>query len=239
MSALFDRPRLFGHRGDSEHHTENTLEAFEACIHLGIDGIELDVQRTRCGKLVIFHDFTLTRLAGIERRIDEMAWDELKEIEIGTGQRIPTLQEVFSTIGDQLMYDIELKAQGIGCTGLEEGVLSAIETAGLETGVLVSSFNPILLWRFKRLAKGRIPTAVIYSRSEELPSYLHGGQGRFLVRPTLLKPERAQAMEMIERGKAVIAWTVDDEAEAQQLLKHGAKGIISNRPAQLVHLFRE
>ncbi len=238
MNALFDRCRLFAHRGDTQQHTENTLAAFEACIRPGIDGIELDVQRTRCGRLVVFHDFTLTRLAGIDRRIDEMEWEELKGIAIAGEQRIPTLEQVFALIGDRLIYDIELKAQGLGRTGLEEGVLKAIEDAGLTKCVLVSSFNPILLWRFKRRAGNSIPTAVIYSRSKDVPSYLHEGQGRFLVRPTLLKPEREQALPMLERKAAVIAWTVDDEAEAELLLRKGAKGIITNRPGKLAPLFR-
>ena len=92
--------------------------------------------------------------------------------------------------------------------------------------------------RFKRRARNTIPTAVIYSRSKEVPTFLHEGQGRFLSRPTLLKPEREQALPMIERGKAVVVWTVDDEAEAQLLVAKGAKGIISNCPAALAHLFR-
>ncbi len=238
MNGLFERCRLFGHRGDSQHYMENTLDAFEACIQDGIDGIELDVQRTRCGTLVVYHDFTLSRLAGIDRSISEMEWEELKEIPIGENQRIPTLKQVFALIGDRLIYDIELKARGVGRTGLEEGVLKAIEDAGLKGNVLVSSFNPILLWRFKRRAANSIPTAVIYSRSNDVPSYLHEGQGRFLVRPTLLKPEREQALPVIERGDAVITWTVDDEAEAEELLKKGVKGIITNRPGALAHLFK-
>lgn len=238
MNALFERCRLFGHRGNSQQYLENTLDAFEACIQDGIDGIELDVQRTRCGTLVVFHDFTLSRLAGVDRRICEMEWEELKEIPIGGNQRIPTLEQVFALIGNRLLYDIELKAEGIGRTGLEEGVFKAIEDAGLQGNVLVSSFNPILLRRFKRRARNTIPTAVIYSRSKEVPTFLHEGQGRFLSRPTLLKPEREQALPMIERGKAVVVWTVDDEAEAQLLVAKGAKGIISNRPTALAHLFR-
>lgn len=238
MSALFERCRLFAHRGDSAQYTENTIDAFTACIGEGIDGIELDVQRTRCGRLVVFHDFTLTRLAGIDRRIDEMEWEELKEIPIGDNQRIPTLEQVFAAVSDRLIYDIELKTRSVGRTGLEEGVLKAIEAAGLAHRVLVSSFNPILLRRFKRLCGNSIPTALIYSRSEEVPSYLRRGQGRFLVRPTLLKPEWEQALPMIERGAAVIAWTVDDEAEAERFLTSGAKGIITNRPRAMAPLFR-
>ena len=117
-------------------------------------------------------------------------------------------------------------------------MLKAIEDAGFKGNVLISFFNPNLLWRFKRRAVNSIPTALIYSRSNDVPSYLHEGQGRFLVRPTLLKPEREQALPVIERGDAVITWTVDDEAEAEELLKKGVKGIITNRPGALAHLFR-
>lgn len=238
MNALFERSRLFGHRGDSGQYTENTITAFEACIGGGIDGIELDVQRTACGTLVVFHDFTLGRMANIDRRIDEMRWEELREIPLIGGGRIPTLEAVFHAIGAHLIYDIELKARGIAPTGLEEGVLRAIEEARLTSRVLVSSFNPVLLWRFKRHAQQKIPTALIYSESGELPSFLQNGQGRFLVRPTLLKPEHRLAHAPLSRGAAVLPWTVDDERVAEHLLKAGAKGIISNRPTELAHLFR-
>ena len=238
MNALFERKRLFGHRGDSEHHTENTLAAFEACIESGIDGIELDVQRTACGTLVVFHDFTLRRMAHIDRRIDEAEWEELKEIPIAGGERIPTLEAVFASIGTNLIYDIELKARGIADTGLEEGVLKAIEKAGLTDHVLVSSFNPVLLRRFKRLASNRIPTALIYSHSPEVPAVLRNGQGRLVARPTLLKPEHTLAHAALKRGAPLLPWTVDDEGVADQLLQAGAQGIISNRPTALAHLFR-
>lgn len=238
MGALFDRRRLFAHRGDSVHHTENTLDAFEACIDLGCDGIELDVQHTACKTLVVFHDFTLTRLAGIERRIDEMTWDELRQIKIGNGARIPTLAEVFARIGSHLIYDLELKSRALGPTGLEEQVLAEIERSGLLRHVLVSSFNPALVWRFKTLSSNTIPTALIYSHSPEVPRFLQNGQGRVLARPTLLKPEQSLVDSRRRGSMPFLPWTVDEAERAHSLLAMGASGIITNRPLDLLPLFR-
>ncbi|NMA22946.1 MAG: glycerophosphodiester phosphodiesterase [Spirochaetales bacterium] len=235
---VFEKPLLFGHRGDSAHHTENTLTAFEACIEAKIDGIELDVQLCKSGQLVVFHDSTLSRLCGIDRRVDEMTLDELKEVRLPGDEQIPTLSEVFSTIGSHLVYDLELKSRSLSSTGLEAATLALIEEHQLSKNCYVSSFNPTLVWRFQRLGRRAIPTAVIYSHSTEVPRPLRKGQGQYVVRPTFLKPEHSQAFAALKGRRQVLTWTVDDPQEAKALLDAGVMGIISNNPRELLPLFR-
>jgi glycerophosphoryl diester phosphodiesterase len=235
--AIFERPMLFAHRGASDRHVENTLTAFEACLGTKVDGVELDVQRCATGQLVVFHDFTLHRMAQIDRKISECSWEELKAITLADGERIPLLEEVFALLGDRLIYDIELKEQGVRSDGLERATLEAIYSHDLASRVVVSSFNPFSLLRFSRLCSRRLPTALIYSHTDQLPRPLRRGQGRLFARPSFLKPECAQVQRALQLSYQVVSWTVDDEATATDLLSMGVAGIISNRALALTHLF--
>ena len=237
MQKVFDRPILFGHRGCSYDHPENTLASFKACLDMKIDGIELDVQKCKSGELVVFHDFDLKRIAGIDRRIDELDYQELKRIDVGDGQHIPLLEEVLDLCRDTVLYDIEMKAEGTANLGLEAAVLALLETKSLKSRTLLSSFNPISLLRFKRISKNSIPTALIYSDSPSVPKILRHGQGRHLVRPTYLKPPKEQFDQARAWNYQLCTWTVDDPDEAASLLERGAMGIISNNPKALLALF--
>lgn len=237
MQQVFDKPVLFGHRGSSFDHPENTLASFKACLDMHIDGIELDVQRCKSGELVVFHDYDLKRIAGIDRRIDELDHQELKQIDVGDGQHIPLLEEVLDLCRDKVLYDIELKAEGTANLGLEAAVLALLEMKSLKGRALLSSFNPVSLLRFKRISKNSIPTAIIYSDSSSVPKILRHGQGRHLVRPAYLKPPKEQFDQAREWNYQLCTWTVDDPDEAASLLERGAMGIISNNPKALLALF--
>ncbi len=234
---VFDKPVLFGHRGSSFDHPENTLASFEACLQLHIDGIELDVQLCKSGELVVAHDFDLKRVAGIDKRIDELDLQQLKQVDAGKGERIPLFEQVLSLCRDKVLYDIELKAEGVKNLGLEQAVLDLLHQRGLHTRCVVSSFNPVSLMRFKRLCNHAIPTALIYSDSPSVPAILRHGQGRHVVRPTFLKPPKEQFAQARAWNYQLSTWTVDDIEEARKLLAQGAMGIISNNPKALLPLF--
>ena len=96
---------VYCHRGYSGHYPENTMLAFEKCLHLGADGIELDVHLTRDGEVVVFHDERLGRITGKEAFLKDLTLDELRQLDAsGTYrgkvpvQRIPTLREYFELI---------------------------------------------------------------------------------------------------------------------------------------------
>lgn len=237
MHRVFDTPVLFGHRGSSFDHPENTLSSFSACLDMHIQGIELDVQQCKSGELVVIHDFDLKRIAHIPKRIDAMTYQDLKHIDVGRGEHIPLFEEVLALGKDKLLYDIELKAEGIQNTGLEMAVWDQLTKTGLQSQALISSFNPVSLLRFKHISKNSIPTALIYSDSPSVPRFLRHGFGRHLVHPTYLKPPVQQFEEARLWNYQRCTWTVDDPEQAASLLAKGAMGIISNNPKELVHLF--
>ncbi len=237
MKQVFLRPLLFGHRGSCIDHAENTISSFAECLQHGIDGIELDVQRCKSGELVVIHDYDLQRVASSPLKVAECSYRELKQIDVGGGESIPLLEDVFALGGEKLFYDIEIKAPGVQDTGIEALLFNAIKSFDLNAKCFVSSFNPVSLLRFKRIARGIIPTGLIYSQAASVPKILHHGFGRHIAHPTYLKPAKEQMEKALSLGYQLCPWTVDDREEARQLLAMGAKGIISNNPKALQDLF--
>ena len=242
----FPRPLVFAHRGLSSIRPENTLVSFKAAKEAGIPGIELDVHLTADGKLAVFHDDTTGRIAGKsperDLRLETSEYAALAALDCGiwmgaefAGQRILLLEEVFEEFGADLYIDIEIKSRTTADLGLESRVVAAIRDARMERRCLVSSFNPFSLRRFKALCPA-VPTAIIWSRSDELYWFLRRGEGRWIGGVDVLKPESV----LVHTGRLkwswrrpLLPWTVDTEAEAERVLAAGALGIISNKPQEI------
>lgn len=110
------KPRIIAHRGDSANFPENTMAAFNAALAQPIDGIELDVQLTRDGIPVVFHDRNLKRVAGLNKAIHECSYSELCKLDVGSwfapqfsAERIPTFQEVLKRIAPHTDLLVEIK----------------------------------------------------------------------------------------------------------------------------------
>ena len=127
--------QIFAHRGASGNYFENTMRAFLGAVQKGADGIELDVQQTKDGKLVVIHDNELLRLAGIDQCIDQLTLQELQHIKIGKsgyrrmfGYPIPILFDVVSFCSDHnLALNVELKETVYGQAEVLEQILHYVE----------------------------------------------------------------------------------------------------------------
>jgi glycerophosphoryl diester phosphodiesterase len=157
-----DRPLILAHRGASRIAPENTLVAFCLALEQGADGLELDVQLSRDGVPVVFHDSELSRTTDGRGRISEKTLAELRTLDAGkwfdprfAGERIPTLEEVFEAFGDRALYNIELKAFGVQDDGLVQAVVAwtvndlqeAERLIRLRVDALITD-DPALLVRF-------------------------------------------------------------------------------------------
>ncbi len=157
MSFYLDRPLNFAHRGASHEAPANTLAAFLLAVDLGADGIEFDVHLSKDGHAVVIHDFDVSATTDGQGLVRAKTLAELKELDAGSwfdpvfaGQRIPTLQEVIDAVGHRLLLNIELKTSGWGDGGLAAKVTHIVEQNGLVDRVILSSFNPLTVWRAKR-----------------------------------------------------------------------------------------
>ncbi len=234
-----DRPLIFAHRGASHEAPENTLAAFLLAAELEADGVELDVQLSKDGEIVVIHDFDLESSTNGTGPVRERTLAELKELDAGgwldpsyAGQQVPTLQEVIDAVGHRLLLNIELKTLSLRDDGLAAEVVRTIEDNHLLDRVIVSSFNPFALWRTKRLNPW-IPIGLLYA--PDLPLPLRYPWARHLLRLDALHPHHSLVSDRYlrwarTRGYGVHTWTVDDPGRMWQLIRLGVELIITNRP---------
>lgn len=241
----FTRPMLFAHRGYSSLKPENTLSAFELCIEKHIPGVELDVQVCKTGEIVVVHDANMKRVSGRDALVSELTFSELRTLDIGNNEQVPLLSELFARCGDKLYYDIELKVPGIRDGGLAEKTWQIIKSFGLEQRCMISSFNPLAVWRFNRVSKAALPSAVIFDVHPSIPKIFQHGWGRHIAQCSYLKPPLDQLDEAFvrkfkqQKGYSLCTWTVDDLSEGKRALALGVDGLISNDPAKFLPLLEE
>jgi glycerophosphoryl diester phosphodiesterase len=150
---------------------------------------------------------------------------------------MPLLDEVLAALGSQMLINIELKSaptwgERLHDDGLAIVVADAIISRGLQTRALVSSFDPLLLARF-RVRAPRVATGLLFAREQALPH--RRAWAAPLLAPTALHPEsvlvdKRAVDDWHAHGRLVHVWTVDDPAELRWLLALGADAVITNRP---------
>ena len=221
-------PLVIGHRGASAEAPENTLAAFGLAAAQGADGLELDVQLSADGVLVVMHDARVDRMTSGSGVVAALPLAVLQSLEMAQGERIPTLDQVFETFGPQLLYNIEVKDFGWRDRGTETAVSDLIQAHHLEEFVLVSSFNPLALRRLRRVLPARVPIALIRDKGWLKYGYLLADGEADHPNQTLVD---AAYMEWArKRTYQVNVWTVDDPAEARRLAALGVNGLITNKP---------
>lgn len=232
------KPIIVGHRGAAGLAPENTLEAFQAAIDLAIDGIEFDVQRSKDGALVVFHDEDLERLTDGTGKLWDRTLDELKALHIVTQHegyhdvRIPTLRETFEFLraADQLLM-IELK-EPWRYPGVEEQVVTLIREFGLVERVQVRAFYHDALHTIHRLAPEIALSELWLDRLPEDDEVIYKTVNSHHI---LFTAENVARLH--RRGVQVTAWTVNELDDARRLIEIGIDGLTTNFPDRLLTLF--
>ena len=219
---------IIGHRGASVDAPENTLYAFNLALEQGADGVELDVQLSGDGELVVFHDWTVERLTDGTGRVADLSLAELQSLKLPEEQQIPTLDEVFETFGARPLYNVEIKVEGRGDFGVETAVADRIQAHHLENRVIVSSFNLGSVRRARRVLPRATPVGLLWYKRWR-------NYGHFLISAQADHPDAAIVNEAYmawakKCGLKVNVWTVDDPEQAKQLMALGVDGIITNKP---------
>jgi glycerophosphoryl diester phosphodiesterase len=208
---------------------ENTRAAFRLAKEAGAEMAELDVQLTKDGEAIVFHDEDLKRLGGSDGVIAELT---AKEIQARV--EAPLLKEVLLDPEMPRLLNVELKWTKVRGAGLEEAVVRAIRETRSEERILFSSFNPFVLRRLSKLAPA-IPRGLLVCEDDEPGNHIWLKRMwlGFLARPHLLHldqamitPERMERWK--ERGIPVAVWTVNSPERAHQLLQLGVVSVISD-----------
>ncbi|MCE9667339.1 glycerophosphodiester phosphodiesterase [Myxococcus stipitatus] len=236
---------LLAHRGASADAPENTLDAFAEAVRQGADGVELDAMVCGSGEVVVCHDERLERLAGLPWEVRATAWWKLRRADVGTSlgfapARIPLLEEVLEALPAQLLVNIELKCERLDDGGLAGKVADLVRRRGLTERVVVSSFNPMCLFRLASAAPElRRGLLIDPDRSWGVQAYaLSPLVSSHSVHPyhAQCTPERVAAWRAA--GLRVAAWTVDDASRARALERMGVSYLITNRPGAVREALR-
>lgn len=201
-----------GLHGLEPNTPENSLPAFQKAVDKGF-GIEIDIHLTRDGEVVVFHDDTLTRVCGIDARVEDKTLSELKELRLlNTDCTIPTLQECLDTVNGQVPLLIEFKCVSLKCDDL---CRAADEILSKYKGkYLIQSFYPTVLRWYKKhrkdICRGQLASAF---KGEELYKRLLGCLiFNFFGRPDFVSYEHKYRKNLCRRtvtklGAFPVGWT--------------------------------
>ena len=231
--------QIFAHRGFSGYYPENTMLAFQKVAEETVaDGIELDIQLTKDGEIVIMHDEMLDRTTNGSGWLKDHTLEELKMLSVGVNvkgffprQTIPTLREYFTWLKTtKLITNIELKTSYFEYEGIEEKLIAMVKEFGLEDQIWYSSFNHYTVARIKKLmpeAKcGLLTDTWLMNIGEYAAS---NGAARVNAR-TYFCAKEGVAADLHAHNIALQAWTPNDAEMMQELVDAGVDVLITNYP---------
>ncbi|MFK7805978.1 MAG: glycerophosphodiester phosphodiesterase [Anaerolineae bacterium] len=224
------KPLLIAHRGASYDEPENTLTAFRLAAEQGADGLEFDVQLSADDVPVIFHDAKLERTTNGRGKVADQTFEQLQQWDAGGGNKILSLKQLFAEFDSTLLYNIEIKAYRLKNNGLEKSVADLVDRFSLEKQVLVSSFLPASLRRFRRYKSAETLTALVRYKGFGFTHRFFDGEADH---PHSKLVDERYMRWAANKNHRVHVWTVDDLAEAQRLTKLGVHGLITNRPGYM------
>lgn len=222
---------IFAHRGASNLAPENTLKAFKKAIELKADYIEFDVHQSKDGEIVIMHDANTFRTTGHSGIIEKMTLEELKELDCGDNEKIPTLEELVKLAKGKIGLNCEIKAKGIA-----QKIIEIIKEADLFESTIISSFKQKELLKIKNL-EPRLKIASLnptrtgwilnwFSRKKMIKT---AEENKFYaINPLYLVVNKKFIDKAHEKNIKVFPWTVDSITAIENLIKKGVDGIITN-----------
>ncbi len=220
------------HRGASADYPENTMSAFEGAAELEADWIELDVQQTRDGEIIVLHDTNLKRTTGVNKSTWELTLDEILQLDAGSffdesfaGERIPLLSQVIEFAKDrEIRLNIELKPTGHE-TDFEKTVVDLIVSQGFEGQCVVTSQMYGVLERVKEYNPDITTVYVMslaYGSITALSAADHFSVNARSVTKTLVD-------RVHEKGKQLYVWTVNTEKMIARMIELNVDNIITDR----------
>ena len=214
------QPLVIAHRGASAVEPENTLAAFRAAAGQGADGVELDVHATLDGEIVVLHDPSIMGLPIAQARMRDLA-----QLKLPNGEPLPTLAQALDVIGPLKAF-VEVKVLD---PRWDDRLLEILDRGPNPAGYAVHSFAFHVV---RRLAEKRptLPCGILSEVATRSPK-----QTLVDAKATTLWQERGSLDEALIKtvhglGASIIAWTVDDAAEMERLVRWGIDGICTNHP---------
>lgn len=253
---VLNKPHVnIGHRGASGYAPEHTFSAYDKSIHeMGADYLEIDLQMTKDGHLVAMHDETVDRTTNGTGRVEDYTLAELKKLDAGSwfntahpqqqnaqyvGERVPTLDEIFSRYGTQANYYIETKSPDV-YPGMEEKLLKTMHKYGLDRKkrlsngqVVIQSFSRSSLKKLHKM-NANVPLIQLLDKGElqrqSTKDWRAIHQYAVGVGPDYRDLTQQNTQSLRRQGFYIHPYTVNDAKTMAQLNRYGVTGLFTNYP---------
>lgn len=231
---------VMAHRGSAGTAPENTLASIKRAIDDNADFVEIDVQETSDGEIVVIHDSDLMKVGNTNLKIWDATYEQLQDIDVGSwfspefsGERVPRLQQVLALCKDKVRVNIELKYYGHD-KRLEERVVEIVEAEDMAPQIVVMSLKYDAIEKMRKLRPdwtlGLLTAKVVGNLTKLDADFLavHTGlvSGRFV-------------RTAHKRNKQVFAWTVNDALQMSRMISMGVDGLITDEPALTRSVLKE
>jgi len=231
------KPLVIAHRGASAYAPENTMSAIKKAVQMGSDGIELDVQLSKDGHVVVIHDTTVNRTSNGTGRVNELTLEQLKALDFGSwfsaefrNEPICTLEEVLKFLEDwNGLINIEIKKEWLQFNSIENKVVMLIDKFNLRNRTIVSSFSTLSLLKIKRLDKN-IKTGILYTSSTHRLALFAKMYRVNAIHPWYQNVTEEMRKIALKDNLKINTYTVDKPSEIKRLARIGVDGIITNVP---------
>lgn len=205
--------------------------------------LELDIHLSRDGYPIVIHDAEVSRTTNCKGQVSDMTLKQIRELDAGKGERVPTLTEVIDLARDRAKLYIELKGQRTPVP-----VVDALSSMAFMNQVIISSFYPWLIQQIKFLNPKIRTSLLIRSEDQEADfvewalavaaDYVHPAWENEIPTPSkLLTPD--MLINIRRQGLGLVIWQEDRPSELQELVKLGPDGICTNTPDVLAAILRE
>ena len=235
VSCLSNKDILVvGHRGAMGHALENTIESVKKAIELNVDGIEIDVFKSKTGELVVYHDPFLSRLSNSNAFIEQISLDSIKKIKLLGGQSIPTLNEVIEIIPENIFLNIELKGEN---TAIETNkvIIEYMNRFNITpSSFIISSFRWDELVEFRNTNKN-VPIAILVDSlykidnaiklAKEINAFAINPNNKFLTKEIVKK---VQSLNL-----KVYPYTINDLSSIKRMKSMGVDAMITDFPERI------
>jgi glycerophosphoryl diester phosphodiesterase len=232
------------HRGASVEYPENTLLAYRKAIDYGIDALEADIHLTRDGELVAIHDGNLNRTTNVSGRVREHTLNQLETLDAGRGEKIPRLAQIFSLAANAPIHlYLEIKGDSEAeFLEVAEALVGAVESAGLLSRVIFTSYSSPALLRVKALQPGvstmldPSPQDGSLTPQQICAQTLRAGANSISYDFQLLTAGIVDEARLC--GLTLFPWMPNEPEDIRRTLAFGVTGVMTDKPDVLNQVLR-
>ena len=225
---------ITAHRGSSGEAPENTMSAYLLAIEMGSHFAELDVQETSDDVLILYHDKTYNRTAGVSANVWDLSYESIKEFDVGSwkneayrGEPIPLFTDIIDSVNGRMLLNVEIKMNGHQ-DGLTEHVVQVLEEKDFIDKCIVTSFDFNAIDKVRKI-NPKIVVGYVFSKIPNNVDVFSADVDLLSVKNTVVTPEFVKSAH--QSGKEVHVWgKVDEKKEMVRLKNLKVDNIITDYP---------